>query len=171
MQSKVSWQFGVNDPSNANALAQIKQWWAGLNEQEVVWQQRMLGATQDLGQLDWSSQRFDERFYIRKPEMRGITLYWQKSNDAEERNTTPQKLELDTLTQKLLIFPQSQPGLVIQVGTVQVSYQTIKLNDPEITHSIAQGKLILNLRDSDQKLEVQATLSAEVLLSLKRQLP
>ncbi|MEB3273728.1 MAG: hypothetical protein ACO4CG_14020 [Prochlorothrix sp.] len=169
---RIVWYQGTDSPSAALDFAEIQQWWAGLQGREVVWQQRAISGTQDWSQLDWSSQRFDERFFIKDPEIRGITLFWAKANEADRaQSTTPHRLEWDVNSQCLYIFPQSQQGLVVRVSLPQIEYRTVTLTNPEVDRSIAQGSLTLTFKDANQRLAVQVTLNAEALLALKRQLP
>jgi hypothetical protein len=164
----IVWQLGSSNPDNANNFSTISQWWAGLNGKEVHWRQRLLPPTGKASDLDWEPQRFDEAFVIAMPEARGITLYYQKSGVQGDRNTTPQKLELDTLRQQLYVYPQSQKELAIRVGLPQVTYQKVKLTDPQVAVE-ANGSL-LTFRDETQLLEVQVKLSPEALAQLKQQL-
>ena len=166
----IVWQFGSSNPENAGNFATISQWWAGLNGKEVHWRQRLLPPTGSASDLDWEPQRFDEAFVIAAPEIRGITLYYQKPGAQGDRNTTPQKLELDTLRQQLYVFPQSQKDLAIRVGLPQVTYQKVKLTNPQAAVEAIASGTILTLRDESQLLEVQVQLSPETLAQLKQQL-
>ena len=98
--------------------------------------------------------------------MRGITLYWQKPDAKEERNTTPYKLELDLLQQALYIYPQSQRAVVIRVALPQVVYQTVKITQPELTLLRSGEQAVLIVRDEAQRLEIQVSLSPEKLAEL-----
>jgi hypothetical protein len=168
--SLITWQLGSSDPNNADHFSAINQWWTGLNGKEVQWRQRLLTPAGNAKELDWEPQRFDETFVIATPEIRGITLYYQKPGSQGDRNTTPQKLELDTLRQQLYVFPQSQKDLVIRVGLPQVVYQQVKLSNPQLlVEAIANGT-VLTFRDETQLLEVQVKLSPETLAQLKQKL-
>jgi hypothetical protein len=170
MQGKTVWQQGSNEPDNATHFATISQWWTELDGKEVTWRQRLIPPSGDVGELDWEPQRFDEIFVIRSPQVRGITLYWQKPDAKEERNTTVHKLELDHFKQQLYIYPQSQLGLVIRVGLPQVVYQQIKLENPQWTVTTSSDQSVLMLRDDAQKLEIQIMLSPNQVSALKQQL-
>lgn len=169
MQANVIWQQGSSDPENTNHLATIRDWWASLSGQEVIWRPRQLvPATIAASELNWESQRFDERFVISQPELRGITLYWKKPDVAEERSTTPRKLEFDQLRQQLYVFPQSQKELVIRIGLPEIVYQKIDLNQPQWQYDSTQQTL--TLKDDRQVLEVRLSLSPESWSQLKQQL-
>lgn len=124
----------------------------------------------EVDELNWDIQRFDEVFELKNPDLRGITLYWRKTDSEQERNTTPHQLVLDTRRQQLYIFPQSQKQLVIRVELPQIVYQTIEVKNPQIECSFL-GEHILTLRDVQQRLEVKITLSNDTLSQLKQQLP
>src|ERR671933_247555 len=146
MQEKIIWLQGSNNPENGNNLVTIKQWWTSLHDKKITWRQRLIPQTEDVSALDWEPQRFDEVFKIQTPEIRGITLYWHKPDTEQERSTTPRKLELEKESQQLYIYPQSQ-------GT-----------------NIGEN-YILTLRDEQQKLDIQVTLSPANLEQLKENLP
>ena len=116
MQPKIVWQQGSNNPENADNFANIRQWWASLNAKEITWRQRVIPDSGNVTELNWEPQRFDEIFLISNPEIRGITLYWQKPDSSQERSTTPHKLELDNLKQKIYIYPQSNFFLIIRIS-------------------------------------------------------
>jgi len=167
--TNVVWQTGSSDPENTNHLATIREWWSGLSGKEVTWRPRQLvPATIAASELNWESQRFDERFVLTQPELRGITLYWKKPDTADERSTTPHKLELDQLRQQLYVFPQSQQELVIRIGLPEITYQKFDLNEPQWQYDSAQQTLIL--KDDKQVMEVRLHLSAEGWSQLKQQL-
>ena len=172
MTSKVTWYQDSGDPDSAAAFEQIRQWWEALNGKEVIWQQRMISGTADWSQIDWNSQRFDERFFVKNPTIRGITLYWTKASQSDlEQNSTPHRLELDPEAQQLYVFPLSQQGLVLRVSLVQLEYRTLRLANPTIEHQVSQGNFILTLKDPNQLLAIQVTMNPETLLALKRQIP
>ncbi|MGA1133134.1 MAG: hypothetical protein ACO31I_12875 [Prochlorotrichaceae cyanobacterium] len=165
------WYQGNTDPDAVNQFQTIQAWWANLNGKEIVWQQRMHGGSDDLQSLDWSSQRFDERFFVQNPNIKGITLYWTKANDSDrEQSTTPQRLELDQEHQHLYVFPQSQQGLVLRITLPQVVYQTITLKNPEMSIAALEAYQVLTFKDEDKLIKVQVALSPEALLGLKNQL-
>lgn len=166
MQLKTIWQLGSNNPDNPNNLDTIRQWWAALGEKEITWRQRLIPVSGDITELDWEPQRFDEKFQIAKPEIRGITLYWRKPNSPETSNTTVHKLELHHTRQELYIFPKSQQQLVIRVALPEVKYQIIEIKNPEI---LVEKNIIL-IQDKQQLLEVQIQLNSEKLNELKEKL-
>ncbi len=166
MQLQTIWQFGSNNPENPNHLDTIRQWWVALAGKEITWRQRLIPDSGDISELDWEPQRFDETFPITEPEIRGITLYWQKPNSPKESNTTVQKLALNHTRQELYIFPQSQQQLVIRVALPKVQYQRIELNNPEI---FVENNILL-FQDTKQLLEVQIKLTPEQLNQLKEKL-
>ncbi|MGK7874562.1 MAG: hypothetical protein AB4426_15010 [Xenococcaceae cyanobacterium] len=171
METKIIWQQNSSYPDNADNFATISQWWENLNGQEIAFAQRLIPTSGNLDEIDWESQRFDEKFALQMPQIRGITLYWQKPDSEEERNITADKLELDTARQQLYIYPQSQPQLVIRVGIPEIIYQTIELKDPQIAGTSVGENCILLLRDRQQQLEVKLTLSRKSLGQLLENLP
>jgi hypothetical protein len=170
MQLKTIWQFGSSDPENANHLAAIQQWWASLNGQEILWQQRLVTPSEAAADLNWELQRFDEKFIVTKPEIRGITLYWFKFNDPQERNATADKLEFDALKQQLYIYPQSQKEVVIRIEIPKLVFQTLTLSNPDWSYQHIGDSRTLTMRDAAQALEVNVQLSAENLKQLLQQL-
>lgn len=161
------WQYGSNNPDNATYLDMIREWWSSLSGKEIRWQQRLIPQNGDLNQLDWQTQQFDETFLMVNPQLRGITLYWLKLNQSQERNITPLKLELDPLRQILYIFPESQQQIVIRVEQPQPNYQVIELNDPDL--AVSQNGMIL-FRDNHQLIEVKINLGLDRLKLLKSKL-
>lgn len=124
----------------------------------------------EVDELNWELQRFDETFELKNPDVRGITLYWSKSDSSQERNTTPHQLVLDSRRQQLYIFPQSQKQLVIRVGVPQIVYETIEMKNPQLEYSSVGENHSLTLRDAEQKLEIKVILSSHLLQQLKQQL-
>ena len=163
---KAIWQQESTDPNNVTHFAEISQWWTSLSGQEITWRQRLIPETGAVSDLNWEPQRFDETFVVDQPQVRGITLYWQKPDAKEERNTTPYKLELDLLQQALYIYPQSQRAVVIRVALPQVVYQTVKITQPELTLLRSGEQAVLIVRDEAQCLEIQVSLSPEKLAEL-----
>lgn len=170
MQPIVIWQLNGESPENGDRLAQIRHWWSNLTQQKILWQQRVRPANTNILELDWDRQRFDEEFVMASPELRGITLYWRKSPTDAERSTTPAKLALDQDRQKLYIFPQSQPDLVLRVGSPDIIYQKYELKDPQVSAIAAGENKLLTLRDPQQQIEVKITLSPTTLDQLAEQL-
>jgi hypothetical protein len=168
---QIVWEYGSNNPENRTNFDTICQWWQELDRKQVSWQQRVLPTSLNLEEIDWELQGFDETLVLIKPQIRGITLYWQKTGDDQEKNTTPRKLVLDSKKQQLYVYPQSQKNLVIRVAMPQVSYETYQMKNPECEGSVVNGRYILTLRDGEQLLEVKVTLEADALYQLKKQLP
>lgn len=171
MASQIIWQPESNNPDNPNYLALISQWWEKLDSQEILWQQRLIPPSEELTDIDWNQQGFDEKLSLKSPQVRGITLYWRKPTLKDEINTTPRKLILDINKGDLYIYPQSQPQLVIRVNKPQIVYQTIEIKDPLIVGNQAGENYILMLRDKEQQLQVKITLSPNSLRQLMDNLP
>ena len=165
------WYQCSTEPDALEQFQAIQAWWETLNGKEIIWQQRMLSGSSDLASLDWSTQRFDDRYIIQTPQIKGITLYWTKATEPDrEQNTTPQRLELDREQQHLYIFPQSQQGLVLRITLPQLVYQTITLKNPEISTALLEDYQILTFKDDDKRIKVQIALSPETLLGFKASL-
>jgi hypothetical protein len=171
MQVKILWQQNSNNPENGNNFAIIQQWWASLNGRKITWRQRIIPQSGDVSEIDWEPQRFDEEFLLQSPQIRGITVFWQKADAQQERSTTPRKLELDINTQQLYIYPQSQKELVFRVGIPEIVYQKIAIKNPEWKMTTVGDNCILTLRDKQQQLEINLLLTPDNLLQLKEQLP
>lgn len=171
MELRIAWQYGSSNPENSNHFATINQWWNNLNGKEILWQQRLLPPATEAQNLNWETQRFDEKFIAVNPTIRGITLYWQKPNSPQERSTTAHKLELDQLHQQLYIFPQSQKEVVIRVELPQIAYQNLAMQNPQWQVTPNGDQYVLTLRDDRQKVKVQVTFDATQLSQLKQQLP
>lgn len=171
MQGKIIWQQGSSKPENLSNLAFISQWWSSLANKEVTFAQRLIPQSGEVDEINWEPQRFDEVFELQNPELRGITVYWQKIDSPQERNTTPHQLLLDTRRQQLYIFPQSQKQLVMRVTLPEIIYETIEIKNPQLEYASTATNSILTMRDAQQRLEVKVTLSPEVLNQLKQQLP
>lgn len=166
MQAKTVWQYGSSNPENGDNLQIISRWWGNFANKKVSWQQRLIPESGDLEAIDWEAQRFDEEFVLTSPSLRGITLYWRKPDSPQERNTTAERLELDSNRQKLYIFPQSQKQLVIRVGVPELKYDKILLKNPDVV--VESGAIAF--RDKRQLLEVKVSLSEEQLKELKEKL-
>lgn len=168
MQIETIWQLGSSSPDNANHFATISQWWAGLSGQEVTWRQRLIPSSGNLSELNWESQRFDETILFDVAETRGITLYWRKYGSPDEHNTTPHKLALDHLHQRLYVFPQSQQAVVIQIGVPELVYQSLVIANPQVEWVTTGKDQILTLKDEVQQLEVKVSFGPENFEQLKR---
>lgn len=166
MSESLIWSQNSSQLDNGDNLDAIAQWWSQLVGQEVFWQQRLLPNNGDLGDLDWQPQKFDEKLVLKKPQVRGITLYWHHHQTQTERNITPSKLQLDMGQQRLDIFPQSQSQVIIRVSLAKVVYQKLNLVNPQVAATLKDGQGIILLRDEVEKLEVTVTLSQEQILQL-----
>ena len=157
--SNISWQQNSSQPDNRENLAAIARWWSDLAGQEILWQQRLISASGDLQALDWQPQKFDEKLVLQAPQLRGITLYW-RNNNTDERNITPQKLQLNTTKQQLYIFPQTQSQVVISVSLPKTIYDKLNLSNPQIAATVKDGNAIILLRDETAKLEIKVILDS-----------
>lgn len=167
---KITWQQDSSSASNLESLATIARWWSDLNGQEITFAQRLIPATGNLEEIEWEMQKFDEKFVLQSPQIRGITVYWFKSDSKQERNISPYKLELDELQQQLYIYPQTQKQVVIRVELPGVYYQTIELNDPQIAAATIGKNYAILLRDRERQLEVKLILSSAGLERLIKSL-
>ncbi|MEC4893046.1 MAG: hypothetical protein SAL07_12595 [Oscillatoria sp. PMC 1051.18] len=164
--AKITWATNSTNPHNPNYLATIQEWWVSLDGKEVTLAQRLIGENGNASDLNWEPQRFDEKFVIQNPQIRGITVFWYKQDSDVERNLTPEKLEFDTDTQKLYIYPQSQKQVVVRIGLATVQFQTIDLQDPLIVGTSTGEKRIILLRDKQQQIDVKLTLSPQYISKL-----
>ncbi len=164
----ITWQSGNNNPDQAKNFETIRQWWCSLNGKEIALRQRILPENGNVRELDWEPQRFDETFAIGNPDVRGITLYWQKPGMPDERNTTVRQLQLDPKRQQLYIYPKSQPSLVIQMKLAALKYQTLTLKEAEI---LVEDNQTLIFRDTTRLVEIKIKLNPQMISSLKEQLP
>lgn len=170
MQTKIIWQQNSQNPDNPDNLALISQWWSNLANKDVTLAQRLVPDNGALDQINWDKQRFDEFFTLKNPQIRGITVYWSKSDSDLERNTTPRQLVLDTRRQQLYIFPQSQNQLIIRVGLPEVAYETVEITNPEAECKKVDSNYLLTLRDPTQHIEVKVTLTPDNLSQLNQKL-
>ncbi len=160
--TRIIWEQGSPDSANPENFATISQWWAGMDGREVSWKQRLISP-----EINWEPARFDEKFILRQPQIRGITVYWQRDDIKEEKGSTAARLELDTLRQQLYIYPQSQRELVIRVGIPELVYQKFSLTDPQLE---VTGNVLV-FRDSQQLLEVSVPMSEALWQQLQQSLP
>ena len=158
MSNNLIWQQNSGDPNNQENMDAIAQWWSQLAGTEIVWQQRLLPPSGEVEDLDWQPQKFDEKLILGAPQVKGITLYW-RNKGIDERNITPDKLELNLAKQRLYIFPQSQSQVVISVSVPVAVYQKINLLEPQIAATIKGDQGIILLRDETEKLEIKVTLN------------
>ena len=171
MKTNLVWQQNIGTADNLENLEAIASWWSDLSGKEVAWQQRLVTPNGDLSDIDWQPQQFDKKIVINDVQLRGITIYWREGNSETEHNITAGKLELNTIDQKLYIYPQSQSQVVICVSLPEIVYQKINLTNPLIAATSKGDNFLLLLRDKEQKLELKITLDRatmkQLLASLK----
>lgn len=167
MASKIIWQQHGDYPENGTNLAKITKFWTSLQGRKIAWRQRLIPQTENISEIDWEPQRFDEVFKLQSAEIRGITLYWRKADSDREISTTPRQLELDVQQLQLYIYPQSQKELVIRVGIPEIVYQKVEINNPEWESSRIGENYSLILRDKQQQIEVKVMLSPDNMDKLK----
>jgi len=170
MSNNLIWQQNSNELHNGDNLSAIAQWWSDLKDREIAWQQRLIPPSGDLEDIDWQPQKFDEKFVLLTPQLKGITLFWRNDKVTEERNITPSKLQLNLTKQQLSIFPQSQSQVVITVSLPETIYQKLSIENPQIAATIKGNKKIILLRDETEKLEITVTLDQERLNQLLQRL-
>ena len=170
MNNFLIWQQNSDDLNNADNLKAIARWWSDLKGNEVSWQQRLIPPNGDLNDIDWQSQKFDNKFVIQATQLRGITLFWHGNKIADEQNITPQKMQLDLIQQQLLIVPQSQSQVAINVSLPGIVYQKIDLVNPQVAAAIKDNKGIILLANETQKLEIRVTLDRDRLDLLRDRL-
>jgi len=163
----LTWLQGGSDPNNGTNFETIRDWWGKLSGKEVIVAQRLIPDSGEVSKIDWERQRFDDQLVMHNAEIRGITLYWQKSFSGEERSFTPYKLVLDTVQETLYIYPQSQRQVVIQVRIPEVRYTTVSLNNPELLVTGSGEERVLLMRDRARQIAVQLPLHSQTLQTLK----
>ncbi|QDZ41038.1 hypothetical protein FRE64_14470 [Euhalothece natronophila Z-M001] len=163
----ITWLQGGSNPDNGKNFEIIRDWWNNLSGKEVIISQRLIPDDGDASRINWEPQKFDDQLVMFKSEMRGITLYWQKSFSEDERNFTPSKLELDQIQENLYIYPQSQPKVIIRVGIPNIRYTTLSMKEPELSISESGGDRILLMRDRDRQIAVQLPLTPTTLKRLQ----
>jgi hypothetical protein len=166
MATTIIWQQGSDNPDNRGNFEKICQWWDSLTGKEITFAQRLIPQNNNIEEIDWQEQRFDETFLLKSSEIRGITLYWQKIGEENERNLTANKLELDPNRQELYIYSQSQKQVIIRVRIPQVKYQLIDLNNPQIAANMIGKDCLLLLQDDRHQIEVKLKLSPDKQLYL-----
>ncbi|ERN41140.1 hypothetical protein KR51_00024040 [Rubidibacter lacunae KORDI 51-2] len=169
--AKLTWQLDSARRDNGDNLTAIGQWWGSLHNQEVVLAQRLMPLRGAAADLDWNPQRFDERFVIHSPQLRGATLYWCKPSASEERNFSPHKLEFDSRRQQLYVYPRSQAQLVVRIELLRERYERLTFENPAIVGTTDGNTCILLMRDKDQHLEIKLVLDRDRLAMLRAALP
>lgn len=154
---KVTWQAGVQTPENTKNFEIIRDWWQSLNAKSILWKQRLIPEKGKKGRIDWKPQRFDETFTA-ETEVRGITFYWKKPDQAESSNITPGKLELDSTKQQLFLYPENQPTVVICVEGAGVVREKVTMTNPawyseqvRNAKGAVSGYRLLMIDDASQK--------------------
>jgi hypothetical protein len=170
VNNNLVWQSNSSDPSNADNLKAIAQWWSSLSDKEVHWQQRLIPANGDLQAIDWQPQKFDEKLVLQTPQLRGITIFWRNQKTADERNITPSKLQLDLTRQQLYVIPQSQSQVVIKISLPEIVYEKLNLLNPQVAATVRDNKGVILLRDEAQQLEITVTLDSVRLNQLLQRL-
>jgi hypothetical protein len=170
VNNNLVWQPNSSDPSNADNLKAIAQWWSDLNAKEVAWQQRLIPANGDLQGIDWQPQKFDEKLVLQTPQLRGITIYWRNQKTTDERNITPNKLQLDLTRQQLYVIPQSQSQVVIKISLPEIVYEKLNLLNPQVAATVRDNQGVILLRDEAQQLEITVTLDSARLNQLLQRL-
>ncbi|WP_017662549.1 hypothetical protein [Baaleninema simplex] len=170
MESQLVWQYGSNSPNNSDNLETIRRWWGKLAGKEILWQQRLLPDGGNSDDLDWEPQRFDDRFAMTDPELKGITIYWRKPEETDTHNITARQFELDESRQQLYIYPKSQPKVVLRVAVPTIVYESLEVKPSALNCVAGDGKALLVLRDESQRLEVTVKLDGTLLDKLKSQL-
>ena len=170
MTNNLIWQQNSSEPNNGENLEAIAKWWSSLEGKEIFWQQRLITSGVNLQDIDWQPQKFDEKFILLTPQLKGITIYWRNSEAANERNITPSKMQLNLIKQILYVFPQSQSQVVISISLPQTVYQKLNLANPQIAAAIKDGSGIILLRDDTEKLEIKVSLDKDRLSQLRDRL-
>ena len=170
MDKNLIWQQNSDNLNNGDNFKAIADWWSNLNGKEVAWQQRLIPSSGNLNKIDWQPQKFDEKFILQTPQVKGITLYWRSSKTPDERDITPSKLQLNLIQQQLYIIPQSQSQIVISISLPEIVYQKLNINNPQVAATIKDGKGIILLRDEAEKLEITIALDTEKLNLLRDRL-
>lgn len=164
----IVWQAQSSIPENAKNLSMIADWWRSLNTKSVLWKQRLLPET---GEVDWNPQKFDETFLCMLPDVRGITLYWRKGEEEQEKSVTPVKMELDSTRQRLLVYPETQKNVVISIEGAGVVRQSVALKNPAWSGEKVQGSgsaFRLVLYDAVNLVEVRVDMDATNLNALRQ---
>lgn len=164
---KIVWQQNSQSAENVANLATIAAWWSQTKGKEVKWQQRLISSANSVVEIDWdTTNNFDEQFVLTQATLKGITIYWAKTQDSLERNITASRLELDSDKQSLDIYPQSQKDVVIRVSLQAIVYQKIELSDPLIVGKAFGDRHVVLFRDPTQKIELKIDLNQQSLISL-----
>jgi hypothetical protein len=166
----ITWQAEVRSPENTKNLGLIANWWQSLDTKNIAWKQRLIAKD---GQADWNPQKFDESFFCVKPTLRGFTLYWIKLGDDTEKNITLAKMELDPTRQQLLVYPETQPTVVISIEGPGAYQRLLHLTNPTWSGEAgrdAAGTITgfhLVMQDAANLAEIQVDLDGNSLNSLK----
>jgi hypothetical protein len=161
MSQTIIWEQNSGNPDNFNNFNTICEWWSKLDNQEVNLAQRLIPDNGNLLEIDWQKQRFDEKFIINSPEVRGITLYGRKQNQEREFSYTVSELELNLGDNELYIYLQSRDDVVIKIWQPKITYQVIKLNNFKIVTKKVDKNCLILLTDEEQKIEINFSLTSE----------
>lgn len=172
MSNKIIWQQNSDNADNYNVtnLQFISEWWSNVGQKKVKIAQRLIPDTENIYDIDWKYQRFDEEFIIESPEIRGITIYGKKQGNDKEFGYTPQKLELDIDNQELDIYLQSQSKTIIRFSVAKIIYQTIPFGEVEIVSNGDSKNHLILIRNKEKKVEITFTLNTNQQLYLFSQL-
>lgn len=170
MDNLIIWQQQTDNPDNGLNFNTICQWWSNLANQEVNLAQRIIPDNGNLAEIDWQPQRFDEKFIITAPQVRGITLYGTRLNQEQEFNFTPSQLELNVDENELYIYLQSRNNVLIKIWQPTINYEVISLNNFKIASQQIGKNCVVLLTDKEQKIEVNFTLTPDQQLYLLSQL-
>ncbi|PIE32736.1 hypothetical protein CSA56_14195 [candidate division KSB3 bacterium] len=165
---RITWQFGSEDPENSKNFTTITTWWKALQAQTVVWKQRLIPKD---GNLDWSSQKYDESFTFFEADVRGITFYWRKEEADKMSGITPSKLEFAPALQRLYVYPESQNNLVIRIEIPEPVHQSFTIDKPGWfgeKKADDSGDYELIARDHVSHTEFLITLDKDNLESLRQ---
>ena len=123
----IVWQAQLQTAENGQNFNIIADWWKSLDTKSVLWKQRIIPES---GEIDWEPQRFDTTFVCSEPDVRGITLYWKKEAEDQEKNITPVKMEFDSTRQQIYVYPENQENLVISVEVPDAVRETVRMKNP-----------------------------------------
>ncbi|WP_017303575.1 hypothetical protein [Spirulina subsalsa] len=168
MSNFITWEHNSTDPHNSEVFLQVKQWWESLAGQDMIFAQRLLPPSEQVRDLDWSTQRFDETVTLKNTRVGGITLYWSKQEEEFEHSITLRKLEFHPGRQELYIYSQAQQQLVIRVSTPQIQYTTITVTKPNVAGAKSGENAVILFQDPTEQLELKITLDPVAIEQLRR---
>ena len=154
----IIWEFGSQQPDNAENFKVIAEWWKSLKTQKVVWKQRIISQN---GQVDWAPQKFDETFAFFDVDVRGISFFWKKDDKGGGGDITPAKLEFTPLFQRVYLYPESRKDVVICVEVPFKMDNMLLLTNPSwfaerLNHEVgAAASYQLVVRDHETQTEIK----------------